>query len=99
MVEDQSQCDVEFDIDDAQDVGLEGSAEAGGGFQVGDTLDERAAVRAAWWGPNNNVHQTIEQVGASPQFEGVPRARLLRVWGGVHGRRVAALGRVLLCRR
>lgn len=64
VIQKQAQRDRHVQID-PQNVGLNRSAEAHSGFQINKTLNE-AAAWGLWWGPHNQVHQVIQQIGTYP---------------------------------
>jgi hypothetical protein len=86
VVEDEAEVDGELKVD-AEDVGLDGGAEADGGLQVDEPVQQRAARlvrRRAYLG----LHQA-QHVGAHAQLQRVPGARPVavvaagrrRLWG------------------
>ncbi len=76
LVEDEAQIDGEIQVD-AQHVGLDGGAEADGGVEVGDPLQQRAALVGA--GSDLDANEPIEHVGAHPQLQGVDGAVAMAV--------------------
>ncbi|KAK4747107.1 hypothetical protein SAY87_026144 [Trapa incisa] len=73
--------DVEVD---AEDVGLDGGAEAEGRLEVGQTVEEGTA-RAGGWGSDHHIDKA-EEVSADSELQSVLRAGLL-------GRRYHGRGR------
>jgi len=63
-------------VDDAQDVGLDGSAEAHCGLEVQQPLQQRAAFLVL---AQANIDDTVEHVGAHTELERVGRAASLAV--------------------
>ena len=66
VVQEQAKWDRNIKVD-AQNIGLDGGAEAHGRLEIDQTGDERAA-RGFWRGSDDEVHQVIEQIGAHTQF-------------------------------
>lgn len=69
VVEEEGEIDVDVEAD-AQDVGLDGGAEAQGGFEVGEALDE-AAAGFLGRGADLEVDEAAEHVGAGAQLDRV----------------------------
>jgi len=63
-------------VDDAQDVGLDGSAEAHCGLEVQQPLQQRAAFLVL---AQANIDDAVEHVGAHTELERVDRAASLAV--------------------
>lgn len=93
VVEDEAEVDRDVEVD-AEDVGLEGGAEADGGLEVEDPVDERAAL-AGLFGElaDTEGEEAVEHVGARRQLQRVHRAlpaggrpRIRRHRGGAVGR-------------
>jgi len=72
VVEDEAEFDGEVEREDVEDVGLDGSAKAGGGLEVDEPLEEGAA-----WQRGRPAHIGLDQaqhVGAHAQLERVAGA-------------------------
>jgi len=72
VVEDEAEVDGEVKVD-AEDVGLDGGAEADGGLQVDEPVQQRAA-RLVRRRADLGLHQA-QHVGAHAQLQRVPGAR------------------------
>ncbi|KAM0931676.1 hypothetical protein ACQ4PT_000181 [Festuca glaucescens] len=72
VVDEEAEVDGHVEVD-AQDVGLESGAEADGGLQVGEALDQGAA-RLLRWLSELQVDQPVQHVGAHAQLQRVDRA-------------------------
>ena len=94
VVEDEAEVDGEVKVD-AEDVGLDGGAEADGGLQVDEPVQQRAA-RLVRRRADLGLHQA-QHVGAHSQLQRVPGARPVvaagRRRGRLGGRRRRAVGR------
>ena len=94
VVEDEAKVDGEVKVD-AEDVGLDGGAEADGSLQVDEPVQQRAA-RLVRGRADLGLHQA-QHVGAHSQLQRVPGARPVvaagRRRGRLGGRRRRAVGR------
>lgn len=69
VVEQKAQGDGNVQVD-AQNVGLDGCAEAYGSLEVNQSLNE-AAAGSLGRGPNDEVKQALEHISAHAELEGV----------------------------
>ena len=71
MVEEEGEVDGDVEVD-AKDVGLDGGAEAEGGVEVGETVEQRAALLVRWHA-QLELDQ-VQHIGAHLQLQGADRA-------------------------
>jgi hypothetical protein len=94
VVEDEAEVDGEVERD-AEDVALDGGAEADGGLEVDKPLEEGAA-----WQRRGSTHLGLDEtqhVGTNAQLQGVAGAPAERAWR--RGRRRRGRGRASAVRR
>jgi len=84
VVEEEAKLNRDVEVD-AEDVGLDGSAEADCGLEVSEVTEQRAA--GSLWNLSDVEVDEAEHVRAHPQLEGVGRAFARRARPGLRGLR------------